>query len=185
MFFMHLYRNVSSHHVFMIRRNHSLKSPKLNHNISYGCRQGVRMFWPFLSNPKCIVDSIHLNMLFQRLFDVSFVNPQHFSNTFTTTNWWTRGKYTYNVSGSYNLSLLWTYQVTSDPRFHVVRNFWFRLIDCRSVRYSWITFCRIKWLKNFSKIKCWMEGSKPLVSFRAIVASFLAILAVTFCGCLS
>jgi hypothetical protein len=34
-------------------------------------------------------------------------------------------------------------------------------------------------------IACWMEGSKSLISSRAIVASFLAILAITFCNCLS
>jgi hypothetical protein len=122
MFFIHIYRNVSFHHIFMIRRNHCLRSPKLNHNISNGCRQVVRMFWPLLSNPKCIVDYIRLNTLLQPLSNVSFVNPQHFNNTFTTTNWWTRSKHTYNVFSNYKLNLLWTYQLTCDPhtRFHTL-----------------------------------------------------------------
>ncbi len=123
MLIMHLYINALPHHIFFIRKNHSLKSPKLNHNISSGCRQGVRTSWPLLSSPKCIVDCIHLNTLFQHLFDVSFVNPQCFSNISTTTNWWTKSKHTYNVFGSYKLSRLWTYQVTCDSRFHVVQNF--------------------------------------------------------------
>jgi hypothetical protein len=123
MLFMHLYRNALPHHIFSIRKNHSLRNLKLNHNIFNGCRQGVTTSWPLLSNPKCIVDCIHLNMSLQRLFDVFFVNPQHFSNTSTTTNWWTRNKHTYNVFGNYKLNLLWTYQMTCDPRFHVVQNF--------------------------------------------------------------
>jgi hypothetical protein len=111
-----------------------------------------------------------------------FVNPQHFSNISTTTNWWTKNKQTYNVFGNYKLNLLWTYQVTCDPRFHVFKISWFFLIDYTLVRYSWITFCMIEWLKNFSRIECWMEGSKSLISSRAIVASFLVISIVTFCG---
>jgi hypothetical protein len=75
MLFMHLYRNALPHHIFSIRKNHSLRNLKLNHNIFNGCRQGVRVSWPLLSNPKCIVDCIHMNMSLQHLFDVFLSTP--------------------------------------------------------------------------------------------------------------
>jgi len=120
-----------------------------------------------------------------RPFWCFFVNPQHLSNTSITTNWWTISKHTYNVFGNHKLSLLWTYQMTCDPIFHVAQDSWFCLIDCTLIRYARTAFCRIEWSRNFLMIACWMEGSKSLISSRAIVASFLAILAITFCNCLS
>jgi len=81
MFFMYLYKNAPPHHIFPIKRNHSLRSPKLNHNIFNGCKQGVISSWPFLSNPKCIVDYIHLNTSLQCYYDF-FLSTPHNLTTF-------------------------------------------------------------------------------------------------------
>lgn len=68
------------------------------------------------------------------------------------------------------------------PNFMLFKISWFCIIDCTLVRYLETTFCKIEWLRNFSRIKCWMEGSKSLVRFQAIVVSFLAISSITFYG---
>jgi hypothetical protein len=143
MFFMHLYINEPPHHIFSIRRNHSLRNPKLNHNISNGCTQAVGASWHFLSNLKCIVDYIHLNTLFECLSDVSFVNPQHFNKTSNTTNWWTRNKHTYNFLAVISWICFGPTKWLLVLDFMLFKISWFCLIDYTLIRYSIIAFCRI------------------------------------------
>ncbi len=132
------------HHIFLIRRNHSLKSPKLNHNISNGCRQGVKASWPLLNNPKCIVDYIHLNTSFQRLFDVFLSTP----NTLATFLLLPIDELEANIHKMFLAATSWVCFGPTKwlmiPNFMLFKISWFGLIDCTLARYLGTTFCRIE-----------------------------------------